>query len=244
MKKSGHWKVGALMMVVGLSAAGSLQAAEDPKLGAVKKLAVMSALGRKIVSENQSLINDATKEDKGFTAAVFADKLAKAMMEEKMDLAKEIKKGGLAGKNMDMLLQAMQEVITDAQPLINKKDMGFKGFLPALFARKSFETFNQKGGVIKGKLTALQVRNVKNSPDAWEKKNLEKFVDPSYPVGKAISEVVGGELRYMKPEYYTVAGKCLNCHGEPKGERDISGGLKEGYKDGQGGSALSFIIKE
>ncbi|MEK6655582.1 MAG: DUF3365 domain-containing protein, partial [Thermodesulfobacteriota bacterium] len=228
-------------MAVGWSAVGSLQAAEDPKLAAVKKLALMSALGRKIVSENQPLINDATKEDKGFTAAVFSDKLVKYMMEEKINLAKEIKTGGLSGKSMDMLLQSMQEVITDAQPLINKKDMGFKGFLPALFARKSFEAFNLKGGSIKGKLTALQVRNVKNAPDAWEKKNLEKFADPSYPIGKAISEVVGGELRYIKPEYYTAAGKCLSCHGEPKGERDISGGLKEGFKDGQGGSGLSFI---
>lgn len=244
MKKSGHWKVGALAMAVGLSAAGSLQAAEDPKLAAVKKLERLAAVGRRIVSENQALINDATKEDKGFTAAAFSDKVVKGLMEEKIDLGKEIKKGGLTGKNLDMLMQAMQEVITDAQPLINKKDMGFKGFLPALFARKSFETFNQKGGVIKGKLTALQVRNVKNSPDAWEKKNLEKFVDPSYPTGKAISEVVGGELRYIKPEYYTTAGKCLTCHGEPKGERDISGGLKEGFKDGQGGAALSFIVKE
>lgn len=242
----GQWKVGLLVLVVGLSGAGSARAAaaDDGKLDAVKKLERMVGLGRKIVSENQALINDATKEDKGFTGASFATSLKKALMDEKIDYDKEVKKGGLTGKSMEQMLQSMQEVITDAQPLINKKDMGFKGFLPALFARKAFETFNQKGGKIQGKLTAAQFRNVKNAPDPWEKKSLEKFMEPGYPNGKPISEVVGGELRYIKPEYYTEAGKCLACHGEPKGQRDISGGLKEGFKDGQAGAALSFIVKE
>ena len=204
----------------------------------------MASLGRKIVSSNQTLINDPTKEAKGFTADSFTATLKAMLLEEKIDLNKEIKKGGLSGKSMESLLEAQRTVLTDAQGLINKKGMGFKGFLPALFARKAFEIFNQQGSGITGKTTALIVRNVKNAPDSWERKSIEKFMDPGYPKGKAISEVVDGTLRYIKPEYYTEEAGCLKCHGEPKGERDISGGLKDGFRDGAPGAALSFTIKE
>lgn len=249
MKTLVQWRTGLLVLTISLAGAQGVHAGKaaagdgDSKINAVKKLERMASLGRKIVSENQALINDATKEDKGFTGAVFGEKLTKLLMDEKIDLAKETKKGGMTGKAIAQLFEAQQAVINDAQPLINKKGMGFKGFLPALFARKAFDNFNAKGGNITGKLTAIAVRNVKNAPDAWEKKNLEKFMDAGYAKGTAISETVDGALRYIKPEYYTEAAGCLKCHGDPKGERDVSGGLKEGYKDGAPGAALSFIVK-
>ena len=47
-------------------------------------------------------------------------------------------------------------------------------------------------------------------------------------------------FRLILPEYYKKA--CLNCHGEPKGEKDITGGKKEGGKLGELGGAISFVI--
>ena len=35
----------------------------------------------------------------------------------------------------------------------------------------------------------------------------------------------------MLPVYIKPA--CLKCHGEPEGEKDIAGGIKEGYKEGE-----------
>ena len=46
--------------------------------------------------------------------------------------------------------------------------------------------------------------------------------------------------RLLIPEYYETS--CLSCHGEPKGERDISGGRKEGGKLGDLGGAISAAI--
>ena len=47
-------------------------------------------------------------------------------------------------------------------------------------------------------------------------------------------------FRLLIPEYY---GKsCLGCHGEPKGERDITGGKKEGGRLGELGGAISVSI--
>jgi general secretion pathway protein A len=44
----------------------------------------------------------------------------------------------------------------------------------------------------------------------------------------------------MLPVYIKPA--CLKCHGEPKGEKDIAGGIKEGYKEGEVRGAISVMI--
>ncbi len=68
MRKRVHWKDGLLILAVSFLAAGGLCAAEPAggsDLEALKKLERMMGLGRKIVAENQDLINDPTKGDKG-----------------------------------------------------------------------------------------------------------------------------------------------------------------------------------
>ena len=80
--------------------------------------------------------------------------------------------------------------------------------------------------------------------DGFEAGVLQKFADPGYPRQgeKIISEAAeGGKiLRVMLPLYY---GKgCLACHGEPKGEKDISGYKKEGAKEGDLGGAISVKL--
>ena len=44
-------------------------------------------------------------------------------------------------------------------------------------------------------------------------------------------------MRFMQPIYIKKA--CLKCHGVPKGEMDISGRVKEGYKLGEIRGAIS-----
>ncbi|MGH7205242.1 MAG: c-type heme family protein [Nitrospiraceae bacterium] len=47
-------------------------------------------------------------------------------------------------------------------------------------------------------------------------------------------------MRVLLPLFF---GKnCLNCHGGPKGERDISGYPKEGGKEGDLGGAISVKL--
>ena len=47
-------------------------------------------------------------------------------------------------------------------------------------------------------------------------------------------------FRLILPEYYKES--CLGCHGGPKGERDITGGKKEGGVLGELGGAISVAI--
>lgn len=217
----------------------------DEKLELLKLLERMVAVGRTVVSDNQKLINDPEKADKGFDAESFETDVKTQLREtEKINLDALLKRKGQTGQAATMMLSSMKQVITEAQPLINKQGMGFKGFLPAVFARRTLETFNERGIGIKGKLTAKIFRNAKNAPDDWEKNAIERFMDAKYPVGKAIAETVklesGSAVRYIKPEYYK--GACLSCHGSPKGELDVTGYKKEGFRDGEPGGALSFII--
>jgi general secretion pathway protein A len=44
----------------------------------------------------------------------------------------------------------------------------------------------------------------------------------------------------MLPTYIEPA--CLKCHGGPKGEKDITGHIKEGYKEGDIRGAISVMI--
>jgi hypothetical protein len=47
-------------------------------------------------------------------------------------------------------------------------------------------------------------------------------------------------LRYVVPLY--IEKSCLPCHGEPAGEKDITGRIKEGYKEGDLRGAISIIV--
>jgi general secretion pathway protein A len=44
----------------------------------------------------------------------------------------------------------------------------------------------------------------------------------------------------MLPLFYSK--QCLVCHGNPKGEVDISGYEKEGFKEGDLGGAISIVL--
>lgn len=192
--------------------------------------------GRVVVSEHQSLINDESKGDKGFTGDSFGKKWAEKY--------KEITKSDMPKSDVvEALVSSGKEVIDQAQALINKQGMGFKGFLPALWGRKTGEKFGQKTGITL-KQTAQQYRFAGNKPDEFEADALKQFAAAGYPKGKELVTTVsmGGKqvLRYMAPEY--AAKSCLACHGEPMGEKDITGMKKEGYKEGDVAGAISVVV--
>jgi hypothetical protein len=89
------------------------------------------------------------------------------------------------------------------------------------------------------------VRNRKARPDAWEAQIIEtKLLTPEWPRGEpfmASSTNQGREaFRFLIPEYYQAS--CLSCHGQPKGELDVTGYPKEGGEEGALGAVISVTL--
>jgi hypothetical protein len=209
-------------------------------------LAVLHDSGRVTIGANQSLINDPEKGNKGFTPEVFEKQVTETFKERaKVDLAnlKNERVPELARNLLPQLVETMKQVVADYQIVINKQGVGFKGFIPATFGTQAAAKFRAKTGVYL-KQTMNPPRNPKNTPDEFEAKVLKTFANRDYPRQgeKIVSETVdsGKALRVMLPLFYLKG--CLSCHGEPKGEKDISGYMKEGGKEGDLGGAISVKI--
>ncbi len=232
--------IGATLLLGLLLLAGPATAANEAETADL--LVKLLKTGRGVVSANQDLINDATKGPKGFTAESLETAIIPKYREQtKVDLSKP--PSTQQEKLLHILLQSGKEVVAESQPIINKQGLGFKGFLPAVYARKTGERFYQKTG-IRLKLTGIDYRYPGNKPDEFEFEVLKMFADPRHPKGQEYSKstMVNGKpvLRLMSPEY--AAASCLKCHGEPRGERDITGGRREGWKEGDLAGAISLVL--
>ena len=205
-------------------------------------LVTLLKAGRSIVSERQDLINDPKKGHKGFTDEQMGRELIERFKAEThIDLSQP---NNLP--NRDLLLamvQAEREVIFDAQPMLNKQGIGYKGFGPSLFARKVGQKYFAKTGITV-KLTGMEYRFPGNQPDDFEAEVLRMFADPRHPKGQPYAKmtIVNGKpaVRVMNPDY--AAPSCLGCHGGPKGEWDVTGMKKEGWKEGALAGAISVVI--
>jgi methyl-accepting chemotaxis protein len=79
---------------------------------------------------------------------------------------------------------------------------------------------------------SLNPRDPKNQPDEFERRALENFQnDPALPEYSE-RRVENGEdvMRYAQPVRLT--SDCLVCHGDPAGQKDPYGFIKEGMKTG------------
>ena len=248
---SGLKFIGTILLVGVLGLGVSVEqsaAASDADLAIGNKLADMLRAGRKVVSSSQPLINDPAVGDKGFTGeklvhdadAIYAEKAGAPLLAD-----------GLSERDRRLLeaqMQAMRSIVDDHQANINRAGVGFKGFIPAVFARLVNEKFEALAGTeARVRVTAPPdlVRNRKARPDPWEKSIIEtKLLAADWPTGQAYTDVVEYEgrsaFRMLLPEYY--GESCLTCHGEPKGDTDITGYPKEGGKVGDLGGVISIVI--
>jgi hypothetical protein len=211
-------------------------------------LARLLQAGRSVISANQTLINDPNRGDKGLTG----DVVLAAAIEKYTKLAganpQSIDPTSRKGRLMRAEMASIKEVMDENQSLINEKGSGFKGFIPATFARLVTERLEQKVGVeasIKVTAPPALVRNRKSRPDDWEKSIIEtKFLSPNWPRGQLFWQAEPSQgrqaFRVMVPEYY--AASCLSCHGPKKGDMDITGYPKEGAHEGDLGGIISITL--
>ncbi|ALA57813.1 Tll0287-like domain-containing protein [Nitrospira moscoviensis] len=237
----------ALCLAVGGAAPahadGTDQAIETGRL-----LAILLDAGRVTVGLHQDLLNDPSKGQKNFTAPAFEKQLLAVFRERTgIDLS-DLTAAPISAEARTLLARLLEEsrkTIDSYQTVINMPGIRYKGLIPATFGTETAKRFQNWSGVyLKQTAPESLLRNPKNKPDEYETAAFEKLTDPAFARTRnaIISEVVddGKTLRVMLPLYYGKA--CLSCHGEPKGERDISGYPREGAKEGDLGGAISVKI--
>jgi len=201
-------------------------------------VSTMLACGRGVVAAHQDLINDPEVGDKGFTPEhiknemlIAFEKRTKRKLE---DLEPEI------GEALKELLDAAGEVVAEQQASINRRGIGFKGFIPAVFGRLTGMKFRYATGVSLRQVT-YEPRNADNRADRFEREMLRKYEDglfkPHLGYGWWTDEHT---YRYVYPLY--IEESCLQCHGQPAGALDVAGKVKEGYRQGDLRGAISVLI--
>jgi hypothetical protein len=230
-----------------LRAVGAAPLADEDAVIA-QSLAEMLRDARTVISNNQDLINNPELGDKHLSGQVVLEQAVKGYAKATGNDPTKIDPNSRQGRLLRAMMAAIVAATDDNQATINEKGTGFKGFIPAVFARLVSEDFNQMAkGEAEVKVTAPPelVRNRKARPDAWEADIIKtKLLGADWPKGQSYSAVVETNgrpaFRVAVPEYY--ATSCLVCHGSPKGEMDLTGYPKEGGKMGDLGAVISITL--
>jgi archaellum component FlaG (FlaF/FlaG flagellin family) len=238
----------AAILIGAVFSSSALGAASDDDASIAKSLADMLRAARQVISNNQARINDPNLGDKGLSGHV--------VLEQAIDIYKKntgtdpasVDPGSRHGRLLRAQMDAIVEATDANQATINVKGIGFKAFIPAVFARLVNEAFeNRAKNEAQVKVTAPEqlVRNRKARPDAWENEVIRsKLLQSDWPRGQAYSADTQIKdrrvFRMMMPEYYSTS--CLSCHGSPKGETDVTGYPKEGGKEGDLGAVISVTL--
>ncbi|WP_302396552.1 c-type heme family protein [Eggerthella sinensis] len=153
-----------------------------------------------------------------------------AMLEEARTFARE----------MDAVWQFMD----NQQNVINTSSDGsyeFKG-LHCSVVGKSVGRLFSAGSDYAIRYTNFNPRSEQDIPDDFETKALDAFY-----ADRSVKEYYGvasfdGENRFRYLQALEVDNSCLECHGEPAGEIDITGHAKEGWTLESVGGAISIVI--
>lgn len=212
------------------------------------KLAELLRSGRDVISSHQALINDPDTADKGLDGEALVRQV-RAVFELRAGETFDLKGASPRDRALlDAMTEAMRRTVDAHQDDINRPGVGFKGFIPAVFARLTNEEFAAIAGEdARVRVTAPPelIRNRKSRPDPWELEVIEtQLRDPARPAGEAYTARVDVDgrpaFRMMLPEYYRES--CLQCHGGPAGSTDITGYPKEGAAVGDLAGIISITI--
>lgn len=226
----------------------SMLASEAEDTRTALNVAKLIQAARSVISANQERINDPDIGDKGLTGdvvlAAALERFEQSTDTDPMAVDPDSREGRLLRAGME----AIREVTDEHQDFINREGVGFKAFIPAVFGRLMTERLGEKvGDLAEVKITAPPhlVRNRKARPDEWELEVIEtKLATAEWPRGEIFAESYQSQgrdaFRIAVPEYYSAS--CLSCHGEPRGEIDITGYPKEGAGEGDLGGVISITL--
>ena len=148
-------------------------------------------------------------------------------------------------------MDAVWDFVSINQYTINHTSQGEYDFkrLHCAIAGKAVAALFSRGSDYSIRFTNLNPRNFYNAPDDYERAALEGFYAnaASRPTEMAQEEVYGfggdaggSVFRYVRSMVYD--SECMECHGTPKGEIDVTGYPKEGAHIGDIAGAVSVVV--
>jgi hypothetical protein len=209
-------------------------------------LAILLDSGRITIAAQQPLINDPEKGYKGFTSALFEQQLLETFHARTGIDLKQLNSAPvpeMAKPLLARLIEESKKTVDSYQPAINVPGLKYKGLIPATFGTETAARFQNWSGVYMKQIAPAELlRNPKNKPDDFEAAALQKLENSPHKGDDGIFSDIAGEhaVRVLLPLFYSK--QCLICHGEPKGQRDISGYPREGKKEGDLGGAISVKL--
>ncbi|WP_251230950.1 c-type heme family protein [Adlercreutzia aquisgranensis] len=149
-------------------------------------------------------------------------------------------KGQVLAQQMDAVWGFMASN-QDRLEQISYTDKGvYQGLHCAIVGRSIGQLFTSQS-TYSTKFVNFNPRNPADEPDAFESAALNAFFEHDAVEFYQITEQDGEEVfRYVAP--MRIEQNCLECHGEPAGELDVTGFAKEGWKLGDVGGAISIVM--
>src|ERR1700722_400273 len=177
-----------LTAVFGLAAV-PLSAGADDDAAIAKSLADMLRAARQVISNNQTRINDPSLGEKGLSGQVVLQQAVEIYKKTTGTDPASLDPASRLGRLLHFQMDAIAEATDANQATINAKGVGFKAFIPAVFARlvnEAFESRAKNEAQIKVTAPEQLVRNRKSRPDEWEAEVIRsKLLQPEWPRGQA-----------------------------------------------------------
>lgn len=160
---------------------------------------------------------------------------ARAQMENELR-----EKGQVLAQQMDAMWEFMASNQDRLEQISYTDDGVYQGLHCAIVGRSIGALFTSQSSY-STKFVNFEPRNRADVPDAFESAALTAFNDGSATEYYEIADVGGVEVfRYAAP--MRIEANCLECHGEPAGEIDVTGFPKEGWQLGDVGGAISLVM--
>jgi len=235
-----------MLVLTALFPIRSFAGPQEDSLETARLLAILLDAGRVTIAKHQDLINTPPATGARFTPALFEHDVLEEFQGRTGLHLKALDGAAIPAMAKPLLIQLLHsslKTIDSFGPVLNLPAMKYKGLIPATFGTETASRFQAQTQIyLKQTAPEQLIRNPKNKPDAYETTALSHLSMTKQNGQDTFGEVVDGgkTARLLLPLYY---GKsCLMCHGEPKGERDITGFAREGAKEGELGGAISVKI--
>lgn len=147
-------------------------------------------------------------------------------------------------RTLNKEMQAAWDYIDDSQTAINTAPDGsydFKNVYCAVAGKGIARRFTQNADGYVIRYVRENPRTGGDEPDVFEQRALNHFSVGGSTEYYEMTELDGQPV-FRYASVLTIRNNCLECHGDPAGEKDVTGFVKEGMQLGDVGGAVSMVI--